>query len=415
MITDVKQLITECMLELQDRQYKKDYSDKIISYWNDLSNWMQTESISVFTEEVANRYCDAMIGTHLIVENMPLQNKQRLRSIRMLVSYQKDGEFEFRSPRVEYIFKGKTGELILDFLDYATNKLERSASTVDAYRVALHRLLHYLETNAYDIIDINIDVIQDFLNNNCNTIGARHSYNNTLRQFLRYLYTIHYTENDFSVYVLPDNYNRHRTIPTTYTEDEIKRIIEAPDRSSAIGKRDYLILLLAGEYGWRSSDITNFCLHQIDWDNNVIRFEQQKTDVPVEFPLLSSVGNAIIDYLKHGRPESERPEVILSAEHTRKSCPLKSPTIHSIVARYMKKANITGWKEKKHGAHSLRHSLASNLLKRNTSLPVISTVLGHQSTETTKIYLKVDVDNLKKCCITMPEISSLYYKKGGVI
>lgn len=118
MITDVKQLITECMLELQDRQYKKNYSDKIISYWNELSNWMQTESISVFTEEVANRYCDAMIGTHLIVENMPLQNKQRLRSIRMLVSYQKEGEFEFRSPRVEYIFKGKTGELILDFLDY---------------------------------------------------------------------------------------------------------------------------------------------------------------------------------------------------------------------------------------------------------------------------------------------------------
>lgn len=118
MITDVKQLITECMLELQDRQYKKNYSDKIISYWNELSNWMQTESISVFTEEVVNRYCDAMIGTHLIVENMPLQNKQRLRSIRMLVSYQKEGEFEFRSLRVEYIFKGKTGELILDFLDY---------------------------------------------------------------------------------------------------------------------------------------------------------------------------------------------------------------------------------------------------------------------------------------------------------
>lgn len=118
MITDVKQLITECMLELQDRQYKKNYSDKIISYWNELSNWMQTESISVFTEEVANRYCDAMIGTHLIVENMPLQNKQRLRSIRTLVSYQKEGEFEFRSLRVEYIFKGKTGELILDLLDY---------------------------------------------------------------------------------------------------------------------------------------------------------------------------------------------------------------------------------------------------------------------------------------------------------
>lgn len=411
MITNVKQLITECMLELQDRQYRKDYTEKIISYWNDLSAWMQVQSIQVFNEDVANRYCDTMIGTHLIVPDMALQDKHQLRSVRMLVSYQKHGEFEFRSPRVEYKFEGKLGVLILEFLDYAANKMERASSTIDGYRVALYKFLCYLETTEVEIDSIHIDVIQDFLNTNCNTIGARHSYSNTLRQFLRYLCASHYTENDFSVYVLPDNYNRHSSIPTTYTEDEIKRIIEGPDRSSAIGKRDYLILLLAGEYGWRSSDITHFCLNQIDWDNNIIRFEQHKTGVLVEFPLLSSVGNAIIDYLKHGRPESDCPQVILSAEQSQKVGPLKSSTIHSVVTRYIKKANITGWTEKKHGAHSLRHSLASNMLKRNTSLPVISTVLGHQNTETTKIYLKVDTENLRKCCIPMVELSSPYYRK----
>ena len=79
----------------------------------------------------------------------------------------------------------------------------------------------------------------------------------------------------------------------------------------------------------------------------------------------------------------------------------------------MKKAAITGWKGKKHGAHSLRHSLASNMLKRNISLPVISTVLGHQTTETTKIYLKVDTGRLKECTLQMPGIASPYFKKGG--
>ena len=119
MITNVKQLITECMLELQDRQYRKDYTEKIISYWNDLSAWMQVQSIQIFNEDVANRYCDTMIGTHLIVPDMALQDKHRLRSVRMLVSYQKHGEFEFRSPRVEYKFEGNVGVLILEFLDYA--------------------------------------------------------------------------------------------------------------------------------------------------------------------------------------------------------------------------------------------------------------------------------------------------------
>lgn len=169
MITNVKQLITECMLELQDRQYRKDYTEKIISYWNDLSAWRQVQSIQVFNEDVANRYCDTMIGTHLIVPDMALQDKHRLRSVRMLVSYQKHGEFEFRSPRVEYKFEGKLGVLILEFLDYAANKMERASSTIDGYRVALYKFLCYLETTEVEIDSIHIDVIQDFLNTNCNT------------------------------------------------------------------------------------------------------------------------------------------------------------------------------------------------------------------------------------------------------
>ena len=75
--------------------------------------------------------------------------------------------------------------------------------------------------------------------------------------------------------------------------------------------------------------------------------------------------------------------------------------------------HCSGWKEKKHGAHSLRHSLASNLLKKNVSIPIISTVLGHQQTETTKAYMKVDTENLKSCTLKMPELTSPYYANGG--
>ena len=413
MITDVNELIRVCSNELEDRQYKAAYIRLLAEHWESLSHWMETNSLTAFTESVAYQYCDLHIGSHILTEGMDLKAKQHLRAIRMLVSYQKDGEFEFRSPRKEYVFSGQTGDLMFEFFDYATDKLHRAASTVDSYRFTLNMFNRYLEQRSMSVHEIKNDVIEDFLKECSSTAGVRHNRANSLRQFFRFLYHQHYTETDLSIYVLQDNHNRHSNIPTTYTEEEIRRIIDAPDRSSAIGKRDYLVLLLAAEYGWRSADITGFRLDQIDWERNIIRFDQQKTGMPVEYPLLSSVGNAIIDYLKHGRPESNSPEVILSAEKSKNGTRLKSPTIHSIVARYMKKAAITGWKEKKHGAHSLRHSLATNMLKKNTSLPVISTVLGHQSTETTKIYLKVDTANLRLCTLKMPVISTPYFRRAG--
>jgi site-specific recombinase XerD len=84
--------------------------------------------------------------------------------------------------------------------------------------------------------------------------------------------------------------------------------------------------------------------------------------------------------------------------------------MHSIVSRYMREANIAYWKEKRHGPHSLRHSLATNMLKKGVSMPVISTVLGHQRTETTNIYLKVDVERLALCAIPIPPVASPIYK-----
>ncbi|MDY6281076.1 MAG: site-specific integrase [Roseburia faecis] len=413
MITDVNELIRVCLEELVDRQYKPDYIRLLTEHWNTLSQWMEANSLTVFSSTTAERYCDLHIGSHILTDGMGLKAKQHLRAIRMLVSYQKDGEFEFRSPRREFCFSGQTGGLMLEFFDYAADELHRAASTVYSYQFTLDMLNRYLERRNLSVNDISADDIECFLKESSSTIRARHTHANSLRQFFRYLYYRHYSRTDLSLYVLPDNCNRHSIVPTTYTEEEIRRIINAPDRSSAIGKRDYLVLLLAAEYGWRSADITGFRLDQIDWEKNVIRFEQQKTGAPVEYPLLSSVGNALIDYIQHGRPDSKRPEVILSAEKSKNGSPLKSPTIHSIVSRYMRKASITGWKEKKHGAHSLRHSLATNMLKKNVSLPVISTVLGHQTTETTKIYLKVDTNSLRSCALKMPGISTPYFRKAG--
>ena len=202
------------------------------------------------------------------------------------------------------------------------------------------------------------------------------------------------------------------SIVDVYTDEEIRRIIQCAPRTSAKHKRDYVIILLAASYGMRSGDITKLRLSDIDWDRNLIKINQNKTGEYLELPLLASVGNAIIDYLQNGRPRNcDHDIIVVSHMHGTIGNHLKSPTIHSIVSSAMQNAKIVNWKNKKHGGHSLRHSLATNLLKKNTSMPVISTILGHRSTETTKTYLSVDIEKLRNCTLPMPPIISPLYRE----
>ena len=264
---------------------------------------------------------------------------------------------------------------------------------------------------AMELGDVTVEALEAFFSSAYCTKASRHSYKPIIKELYRYLYDNRVLDKDYSTLVLKEpKVHLGTKVPSTYTENEIKRMIKAINRSSAKGKRDYLVMLLAAEYGWRASDITSFRLDQIDWEKNRISMVQYKTGVPVEFPLLASVGNAIIDYIKHGRPAGGDDVIIVNHENTHKGQKLKSPTIHSIVSKAMSTANIANWKDKKHGPHSLRHSLATNMLKQNVAIPIISTILGHQSTETTKTYIKVDIPKLRQCSLPVPELKSSYFQ-----
>ena len=412
MVTDFKTLVSLCEDELNSREYAAIHLGRIKEEWKNLANWMKLHNHTIFSESIGFQYCDETLGTHTLAKKLTLSKRIRLRAVRMLTSYQKDGDFEFRTPQVERIFHGSTGTEICLYLSYLRNVQHLSESTIRNKEQYLYEFFCYLESRSLTLDNLCIDAMEDFFDSMNYSLASRHNCSSTLRIYFRYAHDNSITSKDNTNYVLNDNYNRHSKIPTTYDEDEIRKIIASVERSSVTGKRDYLILLLAAEYGWRSSDIVGFRFSQIDWDKNVIRFSQHKTGTPVEYPLLSSVGNAIIDYLKHGRPVTDSEEIIVSAESAKKGRPLSAPTVHSIVAKYMQKANIKDWKSKKHGPHSLRHSLATNMLKKNVTMPIISTILGHQNTESTKVYLKVNVEKLKQCPLPMPRICSKYYSAG---
>ena len=113
--------------------------------------------------------------------------------------------------------------------------------------------------------------------------------------------------------------------------------------------------------------------------------------------MLEEVGTAIIDYLKYARPELETNIIFLRLIPPIGK--LEAPTLHSIVTHHMRRAGIKIDVGKKHGPHALRHSLASALLEENIPLPVISEILGHTHTNSTSIYLKIDIKQLRNCSL----------------
>lgn len=410
MITTIKDLVDICTSELQIREYRDEYAADICAQWDSLMKWMNHKQYSDFNENIGLQYCDETVGTHLTGKELPYRSKLILRAIHMLISYQKDGEFSFRTPSVERRFEGSHGELMESYIRYMESVLHLSYKTVDNKKLYLHKFCVYLNSAGIDLKDFNLDTITTFYDYYRFSESEKHNCIHALRGYFHFLYAYEKTEFDYAIFVLGDNYKRHRKLPTTYTEEEIKRIIESVERTSAIGKRDYLVILLAAEYGLRTGDIIKLRFENIDWDKNVISITQDKTGVPANYPLLVSVGNAIIDYVKNGRPETRETVIIVSHMQSDKGAPLSGPTIHSIVSKYMKRAEIKDWQNKKHGPHSLRHSTATNMLAQNVSLPTISAVLGHQNTETTKIYISLDEQKLKKCALSIPPVTSLHFR-----
>lgn len=411
MVKDFETLLLFCDEELRHREYHAPYYDRICSHWERLRMWMQENNLDEFSEEVGNSYLKETYGTHLLPPRTMTSIREGYRAVRMLISYQNCGEFEFRCPSVEYTFEGPVGQIAFDYLEHCRYDRYQAEKTLENKRNYLHAFSKYMDSVPLYFTDLSIDAFENFFREKEYSLSSRHNCANIIRNFLKFVYDTGRSEKDCSVYILKDSYRKNCKLPTTYEENEIREMLNAVERASAIGKRDYLILLLATEYGWRSKDITEFCFEQIDWDNNVIRLEQSKTEFPVEFPLLASVGNAIIDYLKYARPETDAHEVIVSLTPASLGKPLKSPTIHSVVSRYLRKANIKDWHKKKHGPHSMRHSLATNLLRKNVALPIISTVMGHQRTETTSVYISIDYDKLKQCALPMPPLRSSLYSR----
>jgi site-specific recombinase XerD len=310
---------------------------------------------------------------------------------------------------VKHPLYGEIGEQMQKLIHHLQS-LRRSPITIKDYELYLNRFLTFLEREqVYTVSGISDRHVLKFVstmeNNKVNIVSG-----------LRVLFRFWQEQGiiDEKLYDLLDHYKwlKPEKIPSYYSTSEVSIVEKSVDRNSGVGKRNYAMLLLASRLGLRASDIAQLQFNNIDWRKNEIRLTQYKTGNSVTLPLLSDVGNAIVDYLQHGRSASVSRHVFLSAR-----APYVAATRSMVCSaiRYVIAQSGISTEQRRHGSHSLRHSLASRLLENNVSIHVISETLGHVSTETTMSYMRIDISSLIKCSLAVPSVpESFYMQKGGV-
>lgn len=397
--------------ELHRVKYKETRINLYESIWETLGQYMKKRNLKHFDMKIGLNFMEDEYGIS-VFKHLSSPDSLRARAINMLGEYQLHGIVLSKRRKIGKEYSTPYQKIFDGFIQ-SRRCHGISEKTLKSNELYLSRFSDYLvKQKVGDISELNTSHILGFVNTLAGTTNATtYCTLGSLRVLFRYLYDEKILEKDFS-YVVPQiKIDKTSRIPSAYSKEEVQKLLDIIDRGNPKGKRDYAILLLASRLGIRAGDICSLSFKNLKWEHNEIELIQEKTQEKILLPLLPEVGSAIIDYLKYGRPMTESPVIFM--RHICPITPLTPPTLHSIVWQYLRLAGIKVPDGKKHGPHALRHSLASALLEENTPLPIISEVLGHNTTETTSIYLKIDVNHLRRCALDVPEFVWNQMLTGG--
>jgi site-specific recombinase XerD len=363
---------------------------------------MEKQNLTEFSRDVADAFIESVLDGRPY-EHLSRWERDQTMITGMLLEVLDTGAIKYKRNQRVVVIRGPISEHAHRYL---AKRSEQGYSQVTLHedKAQLNRFSQYLMAGDIAVVeDIDAAAIiaymemMAFATQNAKTHAA-----STLRSFLRMLYDDGLTGDDLSRHIPKVKRVRQPKLPSVYSEDEVRSMLGAVNRASPKGKRDYCMLLLASRLGLRASDICGLTFASLRWETSTIMLRQIKTGELAEYPLLANIGEALIDYLKHGRPKSDLPFVFLHV--VRPFDRLASSTLASIVTEYLRKAGIAFGGQRRHGPHALRHSLASRLLEACTPLPVITEVLGHTSTESTRYYLRIDIEQLSLCALNVPMI-----------
>jgi site-specific recombinase XerD len=219
-----------------------------------------------------------------------------------------------------------------------------------------------------------------------------------LRSFLRYLRFRGYVRTDLAACVPSIATWRVSSLPRFLHPAQVRHVLRICDRRTALGRRDYAVLLLLARLGVRACEVVDLTLEDLNWRTGEIAI-RGKGNKMTRLPLPADVGEAIAAYLAKGRPKDSSRRVFLCTRAPRRGFK-NSIAVSTIVARRLKQSGYSG---PHMGAHVFRHTLATHLLQSGASFDEIAQLLRHRSFDTTALYAKVDLSSLRPLAQPWPD------------
>lgn len=220
----------------------------------------------------------------------------------------------------------------------------------------------------------------------------------SLRAFLRFLHTTGRLKTDLASSVMAPRFRVFERPPRTLPWQDVRRILHVIRRSEPPGKRDFAMLLLLATYGLGAAEVLALRLEDLDWQAGILRARRPKTKMSIELPLLPAVAKALTSYLRSERPPAKRTvRVFLSKKMPYE--PISSGAIRHRIRLYARQAGVSA---KVIGAHAFRHSHASRQVDSGANLKVLSEILGHRSSSSTSVYIRVALKRLRGLGLPVP-------------
>ncbi len=297
------------------------------------------------------------------------------------------------NPKKYYKCENKQHDIILKkYNEEKIAKFDLTEKSKNRERWIIVEFFNYFQNKNLNQL-IENDVI-NYINNLYKkySVGTIKCYKYIIKKFLNYLFYNGLIS--FSGNSIHSKNDTEKKIIASYTNEEIKKILESINTNTKYGKHHYLIMTLLAYYGLRGTDIIKLKFKNINFENNMIYLIQSKTNVELSLPLIEEVKFALLDYLKNSRPNIDSEYIILTvkAPYTKY---INSSSVESILRNIILKSSIEK-QNKKFGIRIFRHSLATNMINNNVKLEDIKTILGHTSTKSTSKYIDKDTTHLRE-------------------
>lgn len=286
------------------------------------------------------------------------------------------------------------------YVRHLTEERGLDASTRANYVTVIRRLLteRYAD-GAIKLVELRPKDVSRFLvrESRRTSVGRMKVVVPALRGFLRWLHQRGDTDTNLAGCVPAVADWRLATVPKAIPSEQVERLLGHCDRTTAAGRRDYAIMLLLARLGLRAGEVVRMQLEHLDWERGelLVRGKGGRQDL---LPMPRDVGAAVAAYLRHGRPRCSTRAVFVRARAPRRGF-VTACAISDLVRRGLERA---GLEPPRKGAHTLRHALACTMLSRGASLTEIGQILRHRHPDTTALYAKVDVAELRALAPAWP-------------